>query len=163
VIRVLDDFGNWVAENVQELVEEKAREDADRYGDDEESANDSARYWFDRWRPDICREERRLQQFAWNLARTTRNPLALRTAARQHWHWAWWELRDGLRDRRRERRGVPRRVRARRRGAGRPRVRRARRARSRSSSSSGSDPDLGDDPEGPPVGGQLTAARRRAA
>jgi hypothetical protein len=159
-IRVLDDFGNWLAANVQELVEEKAREDADPYGDDDESAHDDARYWLDRWRPDICREERRLEQFALNVARTTRQPAPLRTAAREHWHWAWSDLDVGLRRRRHERRGAPLRVRGRRRGAGRPRARRARRVRS-SSSSSRDEPS--DSDEGESDGVALACARRAVA
>jgi hypothetical protein len=43
--------------------------------------------------------------------------------------------------------------------AARPRERRPRRARA-PASSSGDSSDVGDDPEGPPVGGALTAARR---
>jgi hypothetical protein len=171
-IRVLDDFGNWWAANVQELAEEKARDDPDWDDDDNDdptssAAYDDALYWFYRWRPDISREESRLRQFAWNLARTTRNPLPLRNAARQHWHWVWSDLDLGLRRRRMERRGakflpnlggmvLPDRQRRlpRPRGAGRPRARPAARARS-----GDDDSDLADDPD-PPVGGQLAAARR---
>jgi hypothetical protein len=163
-IRVLDDFGDWLSFVVQELLEEWAGENAHLYDDEDDpssAAYDAARDWLVRLRPDISREETRLQLFARNLARTTSSSRSYRTAARQHWHWAWWGLRDGLHQRRLDRRGAP--LRARSRSGSRPRERRARRARSSASSSRGEPSDSDDDEADPARVGAIVVARRRAA